>query len=451
MAPTTDASPPLAISADDTQHPVSSRRAWWGLAVLLLAYTLSFIDRTILSLLVEPLQRDLGLSDTQISLLQGLAFSLFYTFAGIPIAMVTDRTSRRGVIAIGIALWSAMTALCGLAGTYWQLFLARVGVGVGEAALGPAAFSLIADLFPPEKRGRAMAIYGSGTNIGAGLALIIGGAVIAFAAKAGPIDLGFGALRNWQLVFLLVGLPGLAIALLAMTIPEPRRKRAVGVKFVVEPVMPFVREHRATIACVFIGLSMCGLIAIAIASWAPTFFVRVYGYTPAETGFSLGLIMLIAGPIGSIAGGTMADLLTHRGHANATIRTALTGLVAMTASGVAAPLMPTPISALTIFGIAIFFGAFSYPAGAAAVQRLTPPNLRARLAAMYLFSVTLISATIGPTAVALTTDRWFGDPQMLGYSLAIVSGVGGVIGMAALTLGLSRFTGSIRQQEHAHG
>ena len=201
--------------------------SWYALGVLMLAYMVSVADRQVLSLLVTPIRADLGISDTGISLLGGIAFALFYTGMALPIAYVSDRRSRRTVIAIGIATWSAMTVLCGLARSFWQLLLARIGVGVGEAALGPAAHSLIFDLFPPHQVGRAIAIFTIGSSVGVGAALLFGAGAVKLIAEMSPTALPLvGTLRPWQLVFVLIGLPGLLVAVMAMAIwiacmPEP--------------------------------------------------------------------------------------------------------------------------------------------------------------------------------------------------------------------------------------
>ena len=193
---------------DDTPWP-SSTMAWYAVAVLFVAYTFSFADRIILSLLVQPIKQDLALSDTKISLLHGFAFAIFYTLMGIPIGRLADRYSRRAIAAAGIAVWSFMTAVCGIARGYWELFSARVGVGVGEAALSPAAFSMIADLFPPQKLGRALSVYTMGAFVGAGLAFIIGGAVIQSITSSPEMTLPIvGTIRSWQAAFFIVGLPG---------------------------------------------------------------------------------------------------------------------------------------------------------------------------------------------------------------------------------------------------
>ncbi|MGI9295671.1 MAG: MFS transporter, partial [Pseudomonadales bacterium] len=199
--------------------------AWYVTLLMMVLYMFSFLDRTIIVLLVEPIKRDLHITDTQISLLYGFAFAIFYTFLGIPIARLADYKNRRTIIAFGVLIWSAMTALCGLARNFGHLFAARVGVGVGEAALSPAAYSLIADSFPEEKRAKAMSVYTMGLYLGVGLALVLGGLVIDFFEQAGTVTLPLvGELYSWQLTFVAVGAPGLLFFLLMMTVREPTRK-----------------------------------------------------------------------------------------------------------------------------------------------------------------------------------------------------------------------------------
>ena len=194
--------------AQPSPYPAPAR-AWVTVTILMLAYVLSFIDRQILNLLVGPIRRDLAISDTEMSLLMGFSFALFYTLCGIPLGRLADRTSRRGLIAAGVLVWSAMTAACGLARHYWHFLFARVGVGAGEAALSPAAYSLIADSFPPERRATAISVYSMGIYVGSGLAFLLGGVVIQFASAQGDMTLPLvGTIRPWQLIFLLLGVVG---------------------------------------------------------------------------------------------------------------------------------------------------------------------------------------------------------------------------------------------------
>jgi MFS family permease len=427
----------------------SPGRAWWAVFVLFVAYTISFVDRTILSLLVEPLRRDLHISDTQISLLQGLAFAIFYTTMGLPIAIWADRGSRRAIAAVGIFFWSLMTAACGLANTFWQLFAARLGVGVGEAALSPATYSLIADLFPENKRGRALGLFASGVNVGAGLALLIGGAVVALATKMGSIDTPIGALRSWQVVFIVVGLPGVLVALLALTIYEPRRAHEVA-----PPATPpgtfriFLRAHKAAICAHFIGFSICGLAFTGVSSWAPTFLIRHYGYTAAQAGKSLGLAVLIVGTLGALAGGALSDRWVNL--KDGTLRIGLIAIIMQSLAGIAGPLVGTPLVAILCFSVVFFFGGFAYTAGAAAIQKVTPARLRARMSALYLFVVTLFATALGPTSIALLTDHLFKSPGKVGYSMSAVAAIVGPIGCAVFLAGLRPFARAVAEQAPAH-
>ncbi len=205
------------------------RYAWFVVGVLTLAYIFSFIDRQILSLMVGPIQHDLEIGEKQMSLLMGASFAVFYTFFGIPLGRLADTRSRRGLIAVGIALWSFMTAGCGLARTFWQLALMRMGVGVGEASLSPSAYSLISDYFPPERRSTAMSVYSMGIYLGSGLAFILGGFITLLVSGRDTTPLPWiGELRSWQIVFLAVGLPGLLVALLLLTVREPVRRGALA-------------------------------------------------------------------------------------------------------------------------------------------------------------------------------------------------------------------------------
>jgi MFS family permease len=429
------------MSGEDS-YP-SSSRAWWAVIVLFIAYTLSFVDRTILSLLVEPLRRDLHLSDTEISLLQGLAFAIFYTTVGLPIAVWADRGSRRTIVATGIFVWSLMTAACGLATTFWRLFAARLGVGIGEAALSPATYSLIADLFPEQKRGRALGVFACGVNVGAGLALIIGGTVVGLASRLGMVETPFGAFRSWQLVFFIVGLPGILIALLALSIHEPRRKQAAAQTKSTGAFVSFLRAHKGALTAQFIGFSICGLAFQGVSQWAPTFLIRHYHFTAAQSGQSLGLVVLVVGTLGALAGGALSDRWVHL--PDGTLRIGLIAIVLQTLAGILGPLAGTPAIAILCFSVVFFCGGFAYTAGAASIQKITPNRLRARMAALYLFVVSLFATALGPTSIALLTDRLFQNPADVGYSMSLVAGIVGPLGCAAFLLGLKPFARAIEQ------
>ena len=285
--------------------------AWTTLAILFLAYVSSFVDRQIIGLLVEPIKADFQISDTEVSLLLGLSFAIFYCLVALPIGRLVDTRSRKNIVAVGITLWSFMTALCGLAQNYTQLFLARIGVGVGEATLGPAAYSMLADSFPPKRLGLAMGIFNMGTAIGAGLALIIGGSVISFVTgnNVGSISLfGINFLSGWQWVFILVGLPGLFVALLTMLIKEPQRIIIRNMNMDGNAVVPipevkkfFMRNldfhwpHHAAV-------SFSNLALVGINSWVSVYFIRIHGWSLSEAGLYIGISLILGGLIGLVGG-----------------------------------------------------------------------------------------------------------------------------------------------------
>lgn len=405
--------------------------SWYVVGILMLAYTNSFIDRQILSLLIEPIRRDLQITDTQVSLLAGLAFTIFYTLMGVPIARLADQKNRRTIIVFGIAAWSVMTASCGLARNFWHLFLARVGVGVGEATLSPAAMSMISDYFPVAKLARAISIYSMGVYFGAGLALIIGGIIIRLVTEAGNVVLPvIGEVFAWQMTFFWVGLLGLPILLLMLTIREPLRrgiarhgsteaKNASSVPV----LLAFVRSNAKTITFHFAAFSCIGIGIAGFMVWTPTFFIRTYGWDASTIGLIYGIILFFGGTSGVYAGGFLADWLEKRGRQDAILRAAFFGAIAVIPFAVLTPLMPSPELAVIGLAFTSFFLALPQGLPAAALQVITPNPLRAQMTALYFLVGGLIASGLGPTLYALVTDYVFEDPAMLRYSLSTVSAV----------------------------
>jgi len=417
--------------------------AWYAVAVLLVAYTNSFIDRTIIALLVQPIQRDLGIGDTALSLLHGFAFAIFYTTLGLPIARLSDRHSRRWIMLVGTVFWSVMTVLCGLAQKYWQLFLARVGVGVGEASLSPAAYSLIADLFPRERLGRALGVYSTGVFLGAGLAFVIGGLVVKMVASADTLTLPlFGDVRPWQATFIVVGLPGVLIGLLMLTFREPVRH---GVTAGVPPgamftdLLTFIRSHRRTFLAHFLGFSLAAVVFNGFVAWGPSQWIRDFGVDAGYVGVRLGLIILVFGPAGIVCGGLLADWYSARGRTDGTMRAGLVGVAGLVLPAVLAPVMPTMPLTLVAYAAFFFFSSFPYGAAAAALQVVTPNRLRAQVSALYLLCLNLVGIGLGPTVIAAIGEYLLGGPEYLGRAMAISAAV--VTPLAALVLywGLAPF------------
>jgi MFS family permease len=428
----------------------TTRYGWYMVAVLCVAYTLSFVDRMILALLVEPIKRDLGISDTQIGLLHGLAFAIFYTTLGLPIARLADRTDRRRLIAIGVAFWSAMTAACGLAQGYAQLFLARVGVGVGEAALSPAAYSMIADAFPPDRLGRALGVYASAIYAGAGLALLVGGSIAVLASNAGAVHVPLvGAMQPWQITFLVVGLPGLLVAAWILSLREPPRRGGPKPAEPIPAVLAWLRRHARAYGCHFAGFALLSMTFNATIAWLPTLFVRVHGWTPGEAAFWIGSALLVFGTAGIIVGGVSADWWRRRGRPDGSLRVGVTSALGLLPFAVAAPLMPNPAWTVALLAPLMFFSAYAFGAAAAGLQWITPPTMRAQVSALFLFVNNLVGIGMGPLATALLTDHVFRAPEAVDLSLAIVAGGATFAAALALAAGVKSFDAGVAERSAA--
>jgi len=428
----------------------SGAYAWYVVAVLLLAYTLSFIDRMILSLLVGPIRADLGISDTQMSLLMGFAFAIFYSVLGIPLGWLADRGSRRGLIVAGVAAWSLMTAICGLTRSYVGLFLARIGVGVGEATLSPAAYSMLGDYFPREKLGRAMAVYSIGVPLGSGIALVAGALVVKLVTEGPPLIVPMlGAMEPWRLTFVVVGLPGLLVALLiALTVREPARKGgAVGL--VKGEFVAFLKAHPAAIAAHFGGMSLLALVMYGAMAWIPQFLHRTYGMPVPEAGLWFGGATAICGACGLMLGGWMADGLYRRGYRDAHLRVLLLNVVLLLPLFVGMALAPTAQIAVGLMIVSMLAGTLHGGVAGAALQMVTPNRLRARMVAFYFLVANLVGLGCGPTAMALVTDLVFHDDAALRYGIAIVTAVALPISALILTLGLRPFARAVEASEQA--
>ncbi len=410
--------PVLFIGGDnDPQKETVPWRSNGVLLLLLLLYTLSFIDRTVLSLLIEPIKRDLGLSDVQISLLIGFAFSLFYAFAGFPISFLADRTDRRKLIAVGVGSWSLMTACGSLAGSFATLFVTRMGVGLGEAALSPAAYSLIGDLFPKDKKGRAMAIYTIGAPLGGGLALVLGGLVVQVIAHNPSFVLPvIGPLPSWRVVLLAVGLPGLFLAFLMAATREPARRRDARDPTTVDEsttsIGRFLSANWTVLAPMFLGLALVSGGVYVLLIWTPTLFLRKFGIATASAALPLGIVLSIGGVAGMFVGGWWGDRLWRCGKKTAYARVLAFSVASATPFFIAMPLMPTPILVFACAGVAIFCQCLQAGLPAASLQLLAPEHLRAQSVACLLLVVGLIGPSLGPYLVAMFSEHVFGPRQL---------------------------------------
>jgi MFS family permease len=424
--------------------------AWFGVGVLVLAFVFSIADRIIISLLVDPIKRDLNLTDTDMGLMMGLAFAIFYALMGLPIGRWADKYSRRTIIGVGIFLWSIMTALCGLARNFWELFLARVGVGVGEATLSPAAYSMIADYFPKDKLGRALGVYQSGAFLGVGLALIFGGLAIRFAATADDISLPLvGVIAPWQLAFMVVGLPGVLVAALMFLVKEPVRQGLSAThdeEISLGQAIRFAWDRRRVFLAHYTGFALLALPMTTLATWVPAYFMRVVGLTPPETGLKLGLIVLIFSPIGVISGGWFADMLFKRGYTDASLRIAVVAAVFMVPLSVFATTVTDPVLALAIACPFAFGASISMGLAPTALQLVTPNRLRGQISAAWMLFLNIITAGLGPTAVGWINEEVFGDPLAVGQSIAIVNTASVALGGIILWLTWKPFQQAVARQ-----
>lgn len=445
----TDINPETTASAD---YPRPAY-AWYVICVLMLLYINSFLDRTVIMLVVDPIKADFGVSDTAVSLLTGFAFALFYSAVGIPMGRLADRRSRRWIIGVGATAWAAMASLCGMTQNYLQLFLARVGLGLGEATFVPSAFSMVSDYFPRQRLPRAYALLMLGAPLGSGLAFIIGGFVADYAQTIGAIDVPvIGMIRSWQLVFLITGVPGIPLALwMLVTVREPARHGMIAdtayAKLALKPVIDFARDHRSTYGKLLGGFSLLAMFSLGYLGWVAVFFMRTHGMDPGQAGAVVGAAALGGGVTGVLSGGLWCSWLTKRGYADAPLRTAIHALVIAVPLGIVAPLIADASVAAWAIGALIFFLTFPQGTNVAAFQLITPNQMRAQVSAVFMLLTNVFGLGLGATGVALLTDYMFGVPEHVNYSLALFSVVIGVPALLWLIAGLKPYRQSLKVAE----
>ncbi len=443
-----ESAPAPAQHAPQWPHPT---RAWITVWVLMAASTISYVDRQILTLLVEPIQRDLAISDTQFSLLAGLAFVLFYSLAIIPLAWVADRWSRKNLIAASLVTWSAMTGACGLATSLPALFAARIGVGVGEAGLTPAAYSMISDSFPPVRRAPAIAVFSTGTILGIGLALMLGGAVAQWAAGISPVPVPIiGELRGWQMAFMIVAAPGALLSLIMLYLREPARKDAgVSQDRNGASAIKFLRQHSALFFLVTFGYALVAMAFANYLAWTPAVMTRAYGWNIGTVGAVFGAMVLVFTGGGIVIGGWWVKSMQAAGRNDAIIRVSLAGAALALPFTALGPFSPDGrIATIALAGMCAGWG-LVHPMAAAAIQTIAPNRLRARLAAIFQLSLNVIAFVLGPTAVAVVSDNLFQDPAKIGWALGIVSGVIIPFGMVALYFSRQLFAQRVAEEIQA--
>lgn len=424
MASVTDQSSQQVSSDGDWPSP---RAAWTALVLLMLGIFLSCIDRGIINLLVEPIKAEFGLTDTQFGALQSLAFGLFYTTMAIPLGVLGDRYQRRYVIAAGIAIFNVFAIMTGLARTYGQLFLARVGVGFGEASLTPSAFSMISDYFPPRKLGRAMSFYLMSNYVGASSAFVVGGLLFAWFEKihaANPATL-MGVVP-WQATVMAVAVPGLLLFPCFLLLREPPRRGLVGAtqKLPLRTLLAELGKRRNVLLLLIAGGAMINLQSQAVNMWIPALFIRLYGWSATEIGFWLGMLLLGGSVLGAFLGGWATDWMTARGKPDGPIVLAVVSFAGAGLFGALAPLAPSPVLALVCFIPPFLLKPVALGVIPVALQVITPNQLRAQVSATYLTIISLVGLAVGPVVVGAMSDYLFGGGTGLRYAMALITAVG---------------------------
>lgn len=423
-------SDPLGTTSPDEAQ--GTLRDWLVVLLLTGAMIFSFVDRFTLSLLLEPIKADLGISDAQLGLLNGVAFGLFYAAMGLPLGWLADRWSRKGTIIVGVGIWTAATAACGLAGNFVQLLLARIGVGAGEAGLAPSSYGLIHDRFPKKLLGRAMSVFQVGSMIGSGVALLVAGAAYQFfVAHAGhPIPL-IGGLKPWQQTFVAVALPGVIFVALLALMKEPRTVHSAE-RPSQGSLLDALKGNASGYALLFFGMSGITITLYALLSWVAAIMEREHHWTPGQVGGTYGLLVLILSPIGLLAGGVINDRLTARGHRNAP------AMIAAWSAGLSFPVMlgigmVSDVTALLCL-LGLLHILLGGPIGIvpAYIQLITTPEVRARVSAAYVLIVNIVGLGIGPTLIGGLSSLSPDDPGAL--RIALVSVTAPALALAAFLL-----------------
>ncbi|MGE0830572.1 MAG: MFS transporter [Hyphomonadaceae bacterium] len=427
------------IGGTGAGNPAPRAGAWYAVFILLLLYTLSYLDRLILALLAAPISSSLHLSDTQLGLLTGSGFGIVYALCGLPIAHLIDRTHRVGIVSIGVSLWSAATIASGFATDYWQLLAARSGVAIGEAVLSPAAISIIGDMFVRERRTLPTAVYTSvGTFMTAG-SFVAGGAALDLAHM---LSASF-QMEPWRLALVIVGLPSLILApILFLSVREPARTKELNAQTdyaSLQDAINYVRTEGALFAFVFIAMCCTGINTFAFNIWTPTLLVRAFGQTPSEAGYAFGIVGTVAGILGAILWPYLAKTLPRLGWKNAIVVLFAGGVFVKEISTIGVGLAPTETMVLIASFFLIFPGAVCAMLPPLIIQYVAPPRVRARLVAMNLLASTLVGLSIGPPLCAWIAETFYSGPHALGAAIATVTSIFGPISIIASLLACPKF------------
>ncbi|MEP3226809.1 MAG: MFS transporter [Parasphingorhabdus sp.] len=426
--------------------PVKS--GWFLVVMLTIAYIFSFIDRYILGLLIEPIKADLGLTDEQIGWVIGPAFAIFYATMGLPLGWLVDRSKRTWIVAAGIFVWSLATAVSGLAKSFWHLFVARMMVGVGEATLSPSAMSMIADSFPPEKRGKPISVYVAALSLGSGIASLIGGAVLIWAKTTPSVSVPlFGALAPWQLTFFAVGFPGIFLGLIFFFLKEPPRQVAELDSDLegnnIRDALTYVSRRAGTYGTF---ISMAAVMAIIAYSqgFLPATFERTWAWPAEKYALINGVALLIFGPATVFITGIISDRWTQSGIADAPLRLMIVGFLIMLPTAILPMFMPSPeiayaILCLNTVGIAMISGM-----AITALLAITPGQIRGQVVALYYMAISMAGLFLGPSTVGILSTRVFGEDNIR-FAMATLPVVYGIVPLLCIPLAIRFYR---RQLDH---
>lgn len=399
-------------------------------AVFCFAGMVSYIDRLILSVLVDPIRHEMQITDYQVSLLQGVAFVVIYVLAGLPLGRLADRHHRLTILLVGSTIWCAGVVICGLAPDFWMLFAGRLLVGVGEATLFPAGVSMLSDAVPTQWRGTAVGIFMMGTILGGPAAVLFGGIALELAQQHAfsgvPI---VGQLSDWRQVLVIIGILGLSVPLLFLTLREPARTGRAGTDVSLRAVVSGFIARSGILLPLYIGLALLAVGDYGLVSWMPSLLSRKFEFSPATLGVWIGTVTAIAGIVGSVGGGMITDWVGRRGGLSAQFR--LLAISAL-AAGVAAMFVSGPSAMLALAGLAIWTlsSAVAITAGFAALQSTVPNEHRGVGVSLVSFCNTLLGLGIGPSLIALLTENVLGRPEAVGVAMMLVVAPAG--GLAAL-------------------
>ncbi len=441
------ASAPLASSV--VSWP-SARYAWYVLGVLVLAYGFAILDRIVIGLLVQPVKAALSITDAEIGLLQGLAFAICYTTFGLVLGLVSDRTSRRWVFILGVLVWSLATVACGFAPNFRWLFVARIFVGLGEACILPVAGSLLSDYFRPDVRPKAYSLFLLGGTLGMMLGYVLGAVTITVADSVRVLLPGLlGDLQNWQISFVVAGMPGLLVALLVfLTVREPQRRETIseGGKVRLGPLLDHLRTNARAYVALLLGTVLNVTGNYAQMAWAATLIIRVHGWTPVDAGNALAMLASI-GIFSSFLVGWTVSKLAARGHSDAPLIAAMITSATMILFGPLASLAPSPLWALAPFCLLSVTTNWSSASALMGLAQITPNELRGQATALYTLLTGLISMTVGGYAVGFLTDNIFTEPTGIAPAMAAVFACMGVLGLVVLGAGRKAFRAAAARAE----